>query len=366
MGRYDNYTAEELLRELSLAFGPSGCEGNAADIIREAVGPYADEIIEDRLGSVIAVYRKRADKEEYDLEAEPGDLSGRMDCSRLMLCAHMDEVGFMIKSIDGDGYLKIAALSGRDPKLLAGRNVTVGDEERKVIGYFGVKPAHLGGTGDFNSLYIDIGAKDKKDAEEKVKIGDFGTYRSDFIRFGENNTKIKGKALDDRLGCTVLCQVLKNLRESDAALPFDVYFAFTCREEIGASGAVTAANLIEPDAAIIFEATAVNDIGGDKYGAVAQQGCGPCVTFMDRATLHDREMYDFVLNTAKKYGIPAQEKKFVAGGTDSGVVQRSKKGVRVVAVSAPTRYIHTSSNVADLRDLDAMIRLAGAVINEME
>lgn len=366
MSRYENYTTIELLKELSLAFGPSGCEGNVADIIREAVAPYADEIIEDRLGSVIAVYKKRADKKEYDLEEEPGNVNGKIDCSRLMLCAHMDEVGFMLKSIDGDGYLKIAALSGRDPKLLAGRNVTVGNEDNKVIGYFGVKPAHLGGMGNFDSLYIDIGAKDKKDAEAKVQIGDFGTYRSDFIIFGENDNKIKGKAIDDRLGCVVLCEVLKRLKQSDAKLPFDVYFAFTCREEIGASGAVTAANVVEPDTAMIFEATAVNDIIGDKFGAVAKQGEGPCITFMDRATMHEREMYEFILATAKKHNIPAQEKKFVAGSTDSGAIQRAKKGAKVIAISAPTRYIHTASNVVDRRDIDAMIDLTMAAINEME
>ena len=366
MGRYENYSPIELLKELSLAFGPSGCEGNVADIIREIVAPYADEIIEDRLGSVIAVYKKRADKPEYDLEAEPGSVNGKLDCSRLMLCAHMDEVGFMIKSIDGDGYLKIAALSGRDPKLLAGRNVTVGNEEKKVIGYFGVKPAHLGGMGSFDSLYIDIGAKDKKEAESLVEPGDFGTYRSDFVQFGENSNKLKGKAIDDRLGCVVLCEVLKRLHETDAKLPFDVYFAFTCREEIGAAGAETAANVVEPDIAMIFEATAVNDIIGDKFGAVANQGEGPCVTFMDKDTMHEREMYEFILATAKKHGIPAQEKKFVAGGTDSGVIQRAKKGAKVVAISAPTRYIHTASNVVDRRDIAAMIDLACAAISEME
>lgn len=366
MSKYENYTSVELLRELSMAFGPSGCEGNVADIIREIVAPYADEVKEDKLGTVIAVYKKRADKEAYDLEKEPESDSGKIECGCLMLCAHMDEVGFMVKSIDGDGYLKIAALSGRDPKLLAGRNVTVGDEDRKTIGYFGVKPAHLGGMGDFDSLYIDIGAKDKKDAQAHVQIGDFGTYRSDFIQFGENGNKIKGKAIDDRLGCVVLCEVLRRLKESDAKLPFDVCCAFTCREEIGGSSAVTAANTIQPDVALVFEATAVEDIKGDRYGMVAEQGKGPCVTFMDRSTIHDMELYEFIFAAAKKHGVPVQSKNYVAGGTDAGPIQRSMEGVRVVGLSAPTRYIHTASNVADKRDMEAMIDLAMAAIEEME
>lgn len=366
MSKYENYTPTELLRELCLAFGPSGCEGNVADMIREIVAPYADEVYEDKLGTVIAVYKKRADKAVYDLEEEPKSDSGKIACERLMLCGHMDEVGFMIKSIDGDGYLRIAALSGKDPKLLAGRNVTIGDEERKTIGYFGVKPAHLGGMGDFNSLYIDIGAKDKKDAEAHVQVGDFGTYRSDFVRFGEGGHKLKCKAIDDRLGCVVLCEVLRRLKESDAKLPFDVCCAFVCREEIGATSATTAANLIKPDVAMVFEATAVNDVLGDKYGMVAKQGMGPTVTFMDRATMHDREMYEFILATAKKHGIPAQPKQYVAGGTDAGPIQRTTEGVKVVGISAPTRYIHTASNVVDERDIGAMIDLAMAAIEEME
>ncbi|MBE6542554.1 MAG: M42 family metallopeptidase [Ruminococcaceae bacterium] len=361
--KYD--TPTDLLRELSLSFGPSGCEGNVADIIIDYVTPYADEIIRDKLGSVIAVYKRRLSPEEYDIEAEPRAILGKPDTERLMLCAHMDEVGFMINSIDSDGYLKIAALSGKDPRVLKGRGVTVGDEERKTIGYFGVKPVHLGGSGDFSSLYIDIGAKDKEEAEKYVQIGDFGTYRSDFVRFGSGGHKLKGKALDDRLGCTVLCTVLKNLSEKGAVLPFDVYFTFTCREEIGSSTAHTAANLVDPDTAFILEATAVNDILGEEYGAVAKQGEGPCISFMDRATIHDKELYDFVFETAKAHSVPVQSKNYVAGGTDAGPIQRSLDGVKCLGISAPARYIHTASNVIDERDMYSMIDLTEAIIDEL-
>ncbi len=358
-------TQTDLLRELSLAFGPSGCEGNVADIILGCVKPYADEIIRDRLGSVIAVYKRRISPEEYDLEAEPSTVLGKPDTERLMLCAHMDEVGFMINSIDSEGYLKIGALSGKDPRILKGRGVTVGDEERKTIGYFGVKPVHLGGGGDFTSLYIDIGAKDKEEAEKYVQIGDFGTYRSDFVRFGDGGHKIKGKALDDRLGCTVLCTVLKNLSENGVLLPFDVYFTFTCREEIGSSTARTAANLVDPDTAFIFEATAVNDILGDVYGSVAKQGEGACVTFMDRATIHDKELYNFVFETAKARSIPVQSKNYVAGGTDAGPIQRALDGTRCLGLSVPARYIHTASNVIDERDMYYMTDLTMAILDEL-
>ena len=362
MMKYEKLTPIELLRELSLAFGPSGCEGNVRDIIKEYVTPYADEIIEDKLGSLVAVYKRRVDPAPYAIDDEPVNPDGKPDVSRLMLQAHMDEVGFMIKSVTKDGYLKIAALSGKDPRTLAARNVTVGDEDRKTIGYFGLKPTHLGGTGEFKDLYIDIGAKDRDDALSRVQIGDFGTYRSDFVVFGENDTKIKGKALDDRLGCAILCLVLRHLSETKAALPFDVCFAFTCREEIGGTSAQTAANLIDPDMAICLESTAVNDLSGDCCGYVGRQGEGGCLSFMDRATIYDKELYEFIMEVGRSRNIPVQSKNYVSGGNDARVINRSLAGVRVAALSAPSRYIHTASNVIDVRDYNAMTELLKAVI----
>lgn len=351
-----NITAIELLERLSLAFGPSGCEDNVADIIREFAAPYADEITEDRLGTLIVKYAKRAEGQE----------NPDLKCGRLMLCAHMDEVGFMVKSIDDDGFIKIKALSGRDPTLLAGRNVSVGNEERQTIGYFGVKPVHCGGVGDFDSMFIDIGAKNKEEAEKYVSPGDFGVYRSDFVTFGEGGNKIKGKAIDDRFGCTVLCMILRRLSENNAALPFDVCFAFTRREEIGASGAKTAANLVSPDLAIVVEATAVNDIIGDKNGFVAKQGLGGCVSMADAGTVYDRELYNFIVNTGKNHSIPVQTKNGFAGRNDSAGIQRALSGVKCAAVSAPARYIHTSANVIDRRDMDSIIELLSEVINDLK
>lgn len=342
----------DLLRELSLAFGPSGCEGNVADIIKENIAPYADEVLTDRMGSVIALYKGTG--EESD------------NVTRLMLSAHMDEVGFMIKSIDENGYIKMTPLSGRDPKTLVGRNVTIGDETRKTNGYIGVKPAHLGGSGNYDSLYVDIGAKNKEDAEAHVKVGDFGTYRSDFVRFGKDGAMIKGKALDDRLGCTVLCETLRRLSTSGTRLPYDIYFAFTCREEIGSSGALTAANKINPDMAIVFEATAVADVDGvEKNSRVAEQGRGGCISFMDKGTIYNEELYQLILETGKKYDIPCQSKNYVAGGNDAGHIHKSKAGVRCAVISAPARYIHTSSNVVRESDFWAICDLTQAVLKEL-
>lgn len=357
MNRFEQYTPTDLLRELSLAFGPSGCEGNVADIIREFIAPYADEITSDRRGSVIAVYNKRKEASE-ESDEHPA-------CEKLMLCAHMDEVGFMIKSIDDNGYLKMTGMASRDPILMGARKVTVGDEEKKIDGYIGVKAVHQGGVGNFDQLYVDIGAPNKEEAAKHVEPGMFGTYRSDFVRFGAGEHKIKGKALDDRLGCTVLCFLLKHLKESGAELPYDVVCAFTTGEEISRSSALTAANIIQPDLAFNFEATAVEDIIGDKYGYVAEQGKGGCISFLDKSSIASKEAYDFVFRTAEKHGIPVQAKTYVSGGNDAGHIHLAGKGAKTVVISAPTRYIHTAANVIDERDMYSIIDLAKALLAEL-
>jgi len=358
MNRFASYTPTDLLRELSLTFGPSGCEDNVAGVIREFLAPYADEITNDRRGSVIAAYRKRK-----EAPASPG--ADHPACGKLMLCAHMDEVGFMIKSIDDNGYLKMTGMASRDPVLLGGRKVTIGDEERKINGFIGIKAVHQGGVGNFDQLYVDIGAPNKEEAGKFVEPGMFGTYRSDFVRFGTDGHKIKGKALDDRLGCTVLCFLMKHLKESEAELPYDVVCAFTTGEEISRSSALTAANLIQPDLAINIEATAVEDIIGDKYGYVAQQGKGGCVSFLDSSSIASKEMYDFIFRTAEKHNIPVQAKTYVSGGNDAGPIHLSGKGAKTAVISAPTRYIHTASNVIDERDLYSIIELAKALLAEL-
>ncbi len=362
MAEIKNYSTLELTEALATAFGPSGCEEDVAQLIIEYITPYADEISRDGMGSVIAVYKKRANEEEYDPDKEPDTPSGTPDVSRLMLAAPMDEPGFMIKSIDSDGYLKIAPLCGRDPKILTARNVTVGCEERKTIGYIGVKPTHLGGSGDFDSLYVDIGAKDKDDALAHVEIGDFGAYRSDFVRFGKDTDLIKCKALDSRLGCAALCSTLKYLSENDVKLPFDVCFAFTCRDEITRSSAGGAARKICPDVAILVRGESVNDTAGDSYTSSAKLGGGATVAFMDRGVLYDRELFTSILDIAKSEGIPAQTKQFVSDTRGSCDINRALDGVRCAEISIPVRYSRTAACVASIRDLTATESLLLATI----
>lgn len=343
-------SGDELLRELSLTFGPTGCEDNVAELIRSQVKPYADEIRLDKMGNLTAVLYGS----DHGTESE----------RRLMFSAHMDEVGFMIKNVNSDGTLAFSCLGGIVGSALPARRVTVGDENNKLPGVIGTKAIHqLDGDEresmpKVSGLYIDIGAKDKEEAEGYVKRGAFATFASEYVHFGHEGKYIKGKALDDRFGCAVMIELCRRLAGRDEKLPHDVYFAFTVREEVGHSGAGTTAYAIDPHMAFVLEATAVADGKGEpREKEVARLGEGPAISFMDRSTIYAREIYDFVLNTAKEHGIKAQPKRYVSGGNDAGHIHKTRAGIKTAAISAPARYIHTSSNVIHEDDYNATIDL---------
>ncbi len=355
MTEIKNLYGLELLRELSLTFGPTGCEDNVAEKIKMIVKGYADEVVLDKMGNLTAVLYGK----DHGTENE----------KRLQFSAHMDEVGFMIKEITGDGCFKFALLGGITPSALGSRHVTVGDENGTVKGVIASKAIHLqrGNSEDMpnvSDLYIDIGAKDKEEAEKYIKKGSFGTFDSEFRYFGEGDKFVKGKAIDDRFGCSIMCDLLRRLR-SEEKLPHDVYFAFTVREEIGLSGAKTASYRNDPDFAVVLEATAVADnTESSDEKRVSVLGDGPAVSFMDRTTIYNKEVYDYVLSLAKKKGIKAQPKRFVSGSNDAGPIHRTRDGVKVAAISAPTRYIHTASNVIHRDDYASTLDLVHAIARD--
>ncbi len=357
----NTWTTLSLLEQLSCTFGPSGCEDAVAEQIRSVIAPYCDEFLPDSMGGVIA--RIRGTGEESGEGIAP---------RRLMLSCHMDEVGFMVRSITEEGLLKISSMCGSDTRVLAGRRVLVGDETRQVRGVFGVKPLHLiksddrGRAVDMDDMYVDIGASSREEAEKSVHTGDFGTFESDYVVFGQEGRYIKGKALDDRLGCAVLCSVMRQVYQADTRPGCDLYFAFTCREELGISGARTAAHKIDPDYAIVLEATAAGDIAGTSpYKQVAHLGRGGAVSLMDRSTIYDRPFTDWILETAREREIPCQIKQYVSGGNDAGHIHKSRAGIRCAAISAPARYIHTASNVVAKSDIAAIEQLVLAVIDRL-
>lgn len=349
------FYGEELLRELCLAFGPTGCEDNVAELIKSQIKDFCDEYKLDKMGNLTAVVH--------------GKCHGTENEKRLLFSAHMDEVGFIVTDVNGDGTLKFACLGGIVGYALPSRRVTVGDENNKITGVIGTKPIHLIGGDrekmpDPDGLYIDIGAKDKDEASSYVKRGSFGTFDSEYIRFGEGDKYVKCKALDDRFGCAALVETCRAVYGGERP-DHDVIFAFTVREEVGKSGAEVTAYDRDPHMAIVVEATAVADnTGSPREKRVAELGNGPAVSFMDRSTIYSREMVELVTDTAKRHGIKCQIKRYVSGGNDAGHIHQVRAGVPTAAISAPARYIHTASDVICYEDYTSTVALLGALAVE--
>ena len=278
-----------------------------------------------------------------------------------MISAHMDEVGFIVTYICDNGFLKFTNVGGVDSKVVCGRTVFVG--EKAVTGVIGQKAMHLcnadeGSTcNDISSLYIDIGATNREEAEKYISIGDSVYFNSDYVEFGIN--KIKAKAIDDRFGCAVMLKML------ESELEFDTYFAFLVQEEVGCRGAGPAVFSIRPDYAVVLEATTASDVAFvSEENSVCIQGKGAVVSFMDRSTVYDMELFKGAFDVANKKGIRIQPKTTVAGGNDAGTIHKSCEGVRTIAISLPCRYIHSGTCVADKTDMTACYDLAVA-LNEV-
>lgn len=335
----------QLLSELCLEFGPTGSEEYVAKVIKKKLGD--TEYTVDRLGNIIV---------HIPNEGAP----------KLMVSAHMDEVGFIINEITEDGYLKFDTLGGIDPRVMCGKYVTVEGKDGFIPGVIAAKAIHHQSADErkkvtpYKSMYIDIGATSREEAESLTELGNSATFDSEFVIFGEGGAFIKSKAIDDRIGCAVLLDLLGRLPED---CPFDLYFCFTVREEIGLSGARTVAHAIDPDFCIVLESTAVADLPDvPESRRVAKLGDGCAISLRDNATIYDRDFVNFALEAAKAKGVAAQIKKYVSGGNDAGSIHRSVDGVRALAISVPSRYIHSPANVISTADYLSMSELVLAII----
>lgn len=356
MRNITKYEGVELIRELCLLFGPSGCEDEVAHFIRGQISDVCDSLCSDRLGNLIALLG-----------------SGERDRKKLMISAHMDEVGFMITDIGEDGYIRFDTVGGIDESVLSGKHVTLGDESNRVSGVIASKAIHHKKRSErlditpVTSMYIDVGLDSRDGVLKYLDIGSYGTFDSEFIRFGKDQNKIKCKAIDDRLGCALMIELMRSLYDIRSTLPIDIYFCFTTREEIGISGAQVAAQSIAPDFAIVLETTAVADIADvPESSRVAIQGEGGVVSLLDRGTIYDREFVDTAMRIARENGIKAQIKKYHSGGNDAKHIHTSGVGVRTLALSAPTRYLHSPACVADLRDYESMKAHLEAILTHWE
>ncbi|MFB5189382.1 M42 family metallopeptidase [Alicyclobacillus fastidiosus] len=338
-----------LLKQLSEAMGPSGFEDEIRNVIRDEVTPLVADIRTDVLGNLIV--------------SNGSEHRG----PRVMLDAHMDEVGLMIVQVcEGgreSGLLKFRALGGIDPRVLVSKPVFVGNN--RIPGVIGAKPIHLQERSErrkplaMDQLYIDIGAKDAKDAKAVVKPGDVAIFATQFGTLGER--AVKGKSFDDRIGCALLIEALRESYD----LP--VVGAFTVQEEIGLRGAQAAAYAIEPDIAIALEGTVCFDVVGAKsHGQGTIMGAGPALTVQDAQTVADRRFLDFMVSVAEKHGIPYQLRRVKGGSNDYGAIHKVRSGIIGGAISVPVRYIHAPTQVASLDDFDNSLSLLKAVLRELE
>lgn len=327
------------LLELCALDGTSGDEGAVRGYIMSHIT--ADEVTTDALGNLI-VFKKGRKTPKH----------------RIMFAAHMDEVGLMVTDITEDGLLRFGAVGGIDPRVLPGRAFRFGNGTRGVVG---TKAVHqqtaeerkkAPDTGD---LFLDIGASSAEEAARLVSRGDCAVFDTDAFRFGDGF--IKAKAIDDRAGCLILMDMINGEPE------YDAWYVFTVQEEIGTRGAQAAAFTVAPDIAVVLEATTACDIpgsSGDKRVCRLGEGC--VVSYMDRATIYDRELYRLARSTADSLSIPNQTKTLIAGGNDSGAIHVSRGGVRTCALSVPCRYLHSPACVIKESDLEATARLANAVL----
>lgn len=334
----------DYLKDLCLLNAVSGNEESVRNFIIDKIKEFCEYSV-DNLGNVIALRKGRKTPDK-----------------KLMVAAHTDEVGLIITSIRSDGTLTFDAVGGIDSAVIIGKKVKIGKAE--LNGVVGSKAVHKlsakqrDEAPEISDLYIDFGATDKQDAEKNVNVGDYAYFDSDYIEFG--NRRIKAKAIDDRAGCAIMLSLIEEEPE------YDTWFVFNVQEEIGLRGSTVSAYTVQPDIAIVLEATTAADIDGASGAErVCEIGKGPVVSFMDRSTMYDKELYKTAFSLADELGINCQTKSMIAGGNDSGAIHISGKGVRTIAVSLPCRYLHSPSCVISAQDYDDTYTLVKAMMKKV-
>ena len=331
----------ELLRELCLLNGTSGDEKAVRDFIISRLPDDCDYTV-DALGNLIV--NKKG-------ETEPKN--------KVALFAHMDEVGFIVTYITEDGFVNVANVGGIDNSALFGKKLTING----CVGVAGAKAIHQCSSDEakkipeITDVSVDFGFESKEEAEKYISLGDFGYFKSDFVEFG--NHMIKSKALDDRLGCGIMLELLQEKSKINYTC------VFTVQEEIGTRGATVSAYTVKPDYAIVIETTTASDIPDTPENKkVCKVGKGAVVSFMDRGTIYNKDLYKKAREIADKNGIANQTKTVVAGGNDASAIHKSAGGIKTVAVSLPCRYIHSSASVGSKADMKSVKALTKALLEE--
>jgi endoglucanase len=327
---------KQLIRRLTETFSPSGYESAVREVIRAEVHPLADELRVDALGSLIA---RRA-------PAKAGPNS-----KKIMIAAHMDEIGLMATHIDADGFVRFTTIGGVVPQMLMGGRV------RFVNGTPGVlhtEPLEKSSdTPEVVKMFIDVGAT--SDKHHPLKVGDVAGFERPFLDLGD---RLVAKSMDDRIGCAVAIETLRALKRT----PHDVYFVFTTQEEVGTRGAGTAAFGLDPEVGISIDVTGWGDTPGRK-GFEMYLGKGPGIKIRDGGMISDPRIVDWMIKTAEKNSLPFQREVLTGGTTDARAMQVVRGGVPVGCVSIPCRYVHSPSEMVDYNDVQNAVKLLAAMLS---
>lgn len=331
-----------LLDKLCSLPGPTGYEGEVRAFIKDQVAPYVDEIKCDRLGNII-VHKKGNGK-------------------KVLIDAHMDEVGFIITGFNEDGTLRFRSLGGINDKIIPSKVVLIG--VKKIPGVIGGKPIHLQSKEErekgltYNDCCIDIGAASKEEAKNLIDIGEYAVFDTEYDSFGQG--LVKGKAFDDRVGCLILMEILKNTYD------VDIYGVFNVQEEIGDRGAFISAYNVKADLGIALEGTICADMPTvPKHLSATEIGKGPAISIMDLTSIFDQDIARDIMVVGKENNIPFQRRKAIAGGNDAGAIHTVGEGAKIATISVPCRYIHSSISVASKDDFINTVKLLDAYLKTL-
>ena len=327
---------KQLIQKLTETFSPSGYESVIRDVIRAEVEPLADEIRVDALGNLIV--RKSAAK-------------GVVNPKKIMIAAHMDEIGIIATHVDANGFVRFTGIGGVYPRNLPGGRVRFVNGTPGVIG---LEPTDK--PGDIQPLekcYIDVGASSNKN--HPIKIGDVGGFDRSFLDMGD---RLVAKAMDDRIGCVVAIEALRALKST----PHEVYFVFTTQEEVGTRGAETSAYGIDPDLGFSIDVTGWGDTPKEK-GFEMNLGKGPAIKIKDGGMLADPRIVNWMIRTAEKAKLPYQREVLLGGTTDARSMQLVRAGIPVGCISIPCRYVHSPSEMVDYRDVQNAVHLIEVMLS---
>jgi putative aminopeptidase FrvX len=343
-------SSEKLLKELTEVHGVPGYEHQVQDLIRGYVASLG-EIEQDKLGSLICC-----------LDGEG---------PRVMLAGHMDEIGFMVRHITKDGFVKFVPLGGWWDQVLLGQRVIIKTHKGDVVGVIGAKPPHLLPADERTKvvekkdMYIDIGVSSQEQVDEAgVRVGDPIVPDARFTPLAGGKTYLS-KAFDDRVGCALMVEVLQHF--AGQKHPNVIYGAATTQEEVGLRGAGTSAEVIDPEVAIVLESDIAGDVPGIKEEESAVKlGKGPTVIFYDRSMIPNLRLRDLVIDTAKELDIPLQFSAIEGGGTDAGAIHRHKAGVPSVVIGVAARHIHSHGAIIHRDDYDNAVKLLTGLIGRLD